>query len=212
MFSDHVGLHMNATSHSQIAQCSVTQSVFYERKLQPAGLELIHGKAYAVYCYGTVQHEQRFDRARHRDIDQERVTGLLARCHDPDAIDVALNDVPPEPVTRTQRALEVESGPLLPIRYRRAIECRQYRRGIEPVRSEVANSETGAVYRNAFPTRQVAERRTHAELATGVCLPNALDLTDRFDQPGKHLTVTQRICGHHIFSKLGPPYDWLCRQ
>jgi hypothetical protein len=209
MFGDNVGFHVHATSLFQLTQCRVTQGVFYERKLQSTGLELIHGEAHAVYRDGTVQHEQRFYRARYGNIDQKRIAGLFSRGHDPDAIDVSLNYVSPQPVTGTQGALEVEPGSLFPVSDRSALECGQHRSRVEPARSEISNGEAGAVDGDALARRQVGERRAYTKLATGISLPDALYVSDRLDQPCEHLTFAQCVCGHDILAKLCPPDDWL---
>jgi hypothetical protein len=105
-----------------------------------------------------------------------------------DTVDVALHEVPAEPVAKAHRALEVDSPTHTPVADRRTLERRRDGGDSEPVRPELANRQTSAIHRNAFPFDDVRVAARDAELAPSIGFGNLCDRAEIVDQTGEHGT------------------------
>ena len=71
----------------------------------------VDGEADPVDGDRAVRHEEGGELRRHGDVDEAGVARLLDTLHLPDSVDVALDEVPAQPVAEPERPLQVDPRP-----------------------------------------------------------------------------------------------------
>jgi hypothetical protein len=118
---------------------------------------------------------------RQSKIDQACVALLLHAFNRGNPVHVALDEVSPEAIADSERALEVEAASDRPIGNGCTPKCRHHGGDGKPSWSMVQHRETGAVHRDALAVGEVGIPRRNAELSTGIGLRDVGDLANVVD-------------------------------
>src|SRR5262249_58050866 len=119
-------------------------------------------------------------------VEETRVARRSDRLDRGNPVHMALDEMSAQSITYAERTLEVHTGAGVPSADRRAVERRGHRGYGKPLRTVLANRETGAVHGDALAGRHVAVPALDAELAPRVGGRHAGDAPDVVDQAGEH--------------------------
>src|SRR2546423_10157901 len=212
MFSDYASLNVDLRTRFKLTQVGMSQSVFDQRDLHPPRFDVVYGEADTVDGDRSVQNERRLERGRNEKINQLSVGFAPDRGDDADAVDVSLDDVATEPVSKAHRALQIYSGSFFPTVDSSPLEGRGYCRGLEPALTKLPDGKAGPVDGDALAAAKIRVGSANAQLASGIRLPHARYLANLLDQSGEHSSLSQRIYRHNVLAQLSASNDWKVRQ
>src|SRR6266446_2554408 len=114
---------MHPITAAELSQRRMLACERHERHLHdPVFRQRVHSQAHAVHRDGPMEDRRFFDFGRHANIHEHRV---LDFCHPFDgahAIDVALHEMPTQPVPRPQRTFQIDGPAFLPLTDQRSSE------------------------------------------------------------------------------------------
>src|SRR2546422_89442 len=117
---------MHPITAAELSQRRMLACERHERHLHdPVFRQRVHGQAYAVHRDGPMEDRRFFDFGRHANIHEHRVLHFGDPCDGTHAIDVALHEMPAQPVARAQGAFKIDGPALLPFTNQGAIERRR---------------------------------------------------------------------------------------
>src|SRR5829696_7163704 len=184
---DHVRLDVHAVASAKRAERGVGPGVLDERQLKnPGSGERVHGQADTVDGDRAVGHHQRLQLVGQPQADQQGVVAPAHLLDDAHRVDVALHQVPAQPVAEPHCALEVDPAPGVPGADRRTLYFGEYGDHREPSRAVVAHREARAVHRDALAGCEPEVPRQDAQLAPRLRTLDTLDDADVVNQPGEH--------------------------
>src|ERR1700722_1869082 len=133
-----------------------------------------------------MRDQQFADFGRNRYVDQPGITPPRGVNHPSDRVDMPLNQVSAESITRPKRALEVHPRPDIPIANRGPIEGRGDRGHGEPTWSALTNGETGTIQGDALARHEIGVGAPNAQLAPDGRCRRQVDRADVVNYAGEH--------------------------
>src|SRR6266550_2204492 len=123
----------------------------YQRHLHdPVLCQRVHGEAHAIHREGTMQHRRLRDFGRDANVHEHRVIDFGDPLHRAHAVDMALHEMPTEPVAGSQRTLQIDGSTLLPLADQGPAERRLHRVNGKGSLHNLLDGQAGAVDSDAL--------------------------------------------------------------
>src|SRR6266550_1281750 len=135
----------------ELSQCRMLAGERYQRHLHDSVLcERVHGEAHAIHRESTMEHRRLRDFGRDANVHEHRVIDFGDPFHRAHAVDMALHEMPTEPVAGSQRTLQIDGSTLLPLADQGPAERRLHRMNGKGSLHNLLDGQAGAVDSDAL--------------------------------------------------------------
>src|SRR6266550_3709570 len=135
----------------ELSQCRMLAGERYQRHLHDSVLcERVHGEAHAIHRDCTMEHRRLRDFGRDANVHEHRVIDFGDPLHRAHAVDMALHEMPTEPVAGSQRTLQIDGSTLLPLADQGPAERRLHRMNGKGSLHNLLDGQAGAVDSDAL--------------------------------------------------------------
>src|SRR5882762_8225029 len=177
---------MHPITAAELSQRRMLACERHERHLHnPGSRNRIHGQTHAVDRDRAVQHRRFHDIARHAHVNQQRVAARGDLVHGSNAVNMALDEMPAQPVACAQGAFQVDASTLFPFADQRPAQRRLdgvHRKGAF---ENFLDGQAGTVDGNTLTLLHAFVRRLYTQFHAGV-QRHRIQSSNRIYDSGKH--------------------------